>query len=39
VGVGQEPQGVVEERPRPGMVFVVLAESLFDVGESCTDAS
>ncbi|GAA3873924.1 hypothetical protein GCM10022275_23690 [Tessaracoccus defluvii] len=34
VRVGEESQGVVEERPRPGVVLVVLAEAALDVGEA-----
>lgn len=38
VGVGEEPQRVVEERPSTRVVFVVLGEALLDVGEARTDA-
>ena len=38
VRVGEESQGVVEERPRPGVVLVVFAEALLDVGEPGSDA-
>ena len=38
VSVGEQPQGVVEERPSSCVVFIVLGETLFDVGKSRADA-
>ena len=38
VSVGKQAQGVVEECPRPSVMFVMLGEAMFDVGESCADA-
>ncbi|MFT4231046.1 MAG: hypothetical protein QM602_12235 [Microbacterium sp.] len=35
---GQEPQGVLKERPPAGVLFVVLGEALFDVGQTGADA-
>ena len=36
--VGEQPETVVEERPRPGVVLVVLKEALLDVCKPGTDA-
>jgi len=38
VGVGEQPEWVVEERASAGVVFVVLSKASFDVGEPCADA-
>nr|WP_300143287.1 hypothetical protein [Propionicimonas sp.] len=38
MGVGQQPQAVMEERSTAGVLFVVLAEALLDVGEAGADA-
>ena len=38
MSVDQEPQAVVEERPTAGVLFVVLAQAVLDVGESGSDA-
>jgi len=38
VGVGEQPQRIVEECAFPGVVFVVLAEAVLDISEARTDA-
>ncbi|NLG65261.1 MAG: hypothetical protein GX537_06610 [Actinobacteria bacterium] len=38
VGIGEQPQRVVEERPPASVVLVVLGEALLDVGEPGPDA-
>jgi hypothetical protein len=38
VRVGEQPQAVVEERPAAGVVLVVLAQAVLDVGEPGADA-
>jgi len=38
VGVGEEPQAVVEERPTADVLLVVLAQAVLDVGEPSSDA-
>lgn len=38
VRIGQQSYRVVEERPCPGVVFVVQGEALLDVGEARADA-
>ncbi|MDM4762359.1 hypothetical protein QT381_04990 [Galbitalea sp. SE-J8] len=38
VRIGEQPQGVVEERAASGVMLVMLGEAVVDVCEPCSDA-